>query len=58
MTNHKVGTQEEWQAAREELLAGPDATPNRAGCLTPATALGTACVERFDRARVRFSVSR
>jgi len=40
------------------LLAGPDATPKRAGCLTPATALGTACVERFDRARVRFSVSR
>src|SRR6476659_162290 len=22
MTNHKVGTQEQWQAAREELLAG------------------------------------
>jgi short subunit dehydrogenase-like uncharacterized protein len=39
------------------LLAEPDATPERAGCLTPATALGTACVERFDRARVRFSVS-
>jgi short subunit dehydrogenase-like uncharacterized protein len=40
------------------LFAEPDATPERAGCLTPATALGTACVERFDRARVRFSVSR
>ena len=39
------------------LFAEPDATPERAGCLTPATALGTACVERFDRARVRFSVS-
>ncbi len=39
------------------LLAEPGATPERAGCLTPATALGTACVERFDRARVRFSVS-
>ena len=39
------------------LLAEPDATPDRAGCLTPATALGTGCVERFDRARVRFSVS-
>ncbi|MEK6271537.1 MAG: saccharopine dehydrogenase NADP-binding domain-containing protein [Actinomycetota bacterium] len=39
------------------LLAEHDATPERAGCLTPATALGTACVERFDRARVRFSIS-
>ena len=39
------------------LLAERDATPERSGCLTPATALGTACVERFDRARVRFSVS-
>jgi short subunit dehydrogenase-like uncharacterized protein len=39
------------------LLAERDATPERAGCLTPATALGTACVERFERARVRFSVS-
>lgn len=39
------------------LLAERDGTPERAGCLTPATALGTACVERFERARVRFSVS-
>jgi short subunit dehydrogenase-like uncharacterized protein len=39
------------------LLAEPGATPERAGCLTPATALGTGCVERFERARVRFSVS-
>lgn len=39
------------------LLAEPDATPQRTGCLTPATALGTACVGRFERARVRFSVS-
>jgi short subunit dehydrogenase-like uncharacterized protein len=38
------------------LLAEPDATPRRAGCLTPATALGTGCVERFERAQVRFSV--
>jgi short subunit dehydrogenase-like uncharacterized protein len=38
------------------LLAEPGATPERAGCLTPATALGTGCVERFERARVRFSV--
>ena len=39
------------------LLAEPGATPERAGCLTPATALGTGSVERFERARVRFSVS-
>jgi short subunit dehydrogenase-like uncharacterized protein len=39
------------------LLAEPGATPERAGCLTPATALGTGTVERFERARVRFSVS-
>jgi short subunit dehydrogenase-like uncharacterized protein len=38
------------------LLAEKDATPDRAGCLTPAAALGTACAGRFDRARVRFSV--
>jgi short subunit dehydrogenase-like uncharacterized protein len=38
------------------LLAEPGATPERAGCLTPATALGTASVERFERARLRFSV--
>ena len=38
------------------LLAEHDATPRRAGCLTPATALGTGCVERFERAQVRFSV--
>jgi short subunit dehydrogenase-like uncharacterized protein len=39
------------------LLAEPGATPDRAGCLTPATALGTASLERFERARVRFSLS-
>ena len=39
------------------LLAEPGATRRTGrGALTPATALGTACVERFDRARVRFSV--
>jgi len=38
------------------LLAERGATPERAGCLTPATALGTGCVERFERARLRFSV--
>jgi short subunit dehydrogenase-like uncharacterized protein len=39
------------------LLAEPGATPERAGCLTPATALGTACIERFEPARLRFSIS-
>ncbi len=36
------------------LLAEDGATPASAGCLTPASALGTACVERFERARLRF----
>jgi short subunit dehydrogenase-like uncharacterized protein len=39
------------------LLAEPGATPERAGCVTPATALGTDCVSRFEHARVRFSVA-
>ena len=39
------------------LLAEPGATPDRAGCLTPATALGTQCIDRFERAQVRFSVA-
>jgi short subunit dehydrogenase-like uncharacterized protein len=38
------------------LLAESGATPERAGCLTPATALGTGSVDRFERARARFSV--
>ena len=38
------------------LLAESGATPERAGCLTPATALGTACAGRFERARLRFRV--
>jgi short subunit dehydrogenase-like uncharacterized protein len=37
------------------LLAHDGDTPERAGCLTPAAALGTACVDRFARARLRFS---
>lgn len=39
------------------LLAEEGATPDRAGCLTPATALGTGSAPRFENARVRFSVS-
>ena len=38
------------------LLADREATPARAGCLTPAAALGTESVGRLERARVRFSV--
>jgi short subunit dehydrogenase-like uncharacterized protein len=39
------------------LLAEPGATPERAGCLTPATAIGTGAIERFERARLRFSLA-
>jgi short subunit dehydrogenase-like uncharacterized protein len=39
------------------LLAEDGATPDRAGCLTPATALGTQSLARFERAGARFSVS-
>lgn len=39
------------------LLAEDGATPRRAGCLTPAAALGTASAQRFARAGLRFAVS-
>jgi short subunit dehydrogenase-like uncharacterized protein len=39
------------------LLAEDGATPERAGCLTPAAALGTAHLDRLERAGVRFSLS-
>ncbi len=39
------------------LLLAEGATPDRAGCLTPATALGTAHLDRFARAGVRFSLA-
>ena len=38
------------------LMADPGATPDRSGCITPATALGTGSIKRFDRAQMRFSV--
>lgn len=38
------------------LLAEDGATPKRAGCLTPAIALGTASLDRFERAGARFTV--
>lgn len=39
------------------LLADYGETPDRAGCLTPAIALGTESLPRFERARLRFSVA-
>jgi short subunit dehydrogenase-like uncharacterized protein len=38
------------------LLAEDGATPASAGCLTPAAALGSGGVARFERAGLRFSV--
>jgi len=37
------------------LLSEDGATPAVGGCLTPAAALGTQCLERFARAGLRFS---
>jgi short subunit dehydrogenase-like uncharacterized protein len=39
------------------LLAEDGSTPERGGCLTPATALGTASLDRFERAGLRISVA-
>lgn len=39
------------------LLAEDGATPALGGCLTPAVALGTGHLDRFERAGMRFSVS-
>ena len=39
------------------LLAERGATPERGGCLTPATALGSGCLDRFERAGARFAVT-
>ncbi len=39
------------------LLAEEGVTPERAGCLTPATALGTQSLDRFARAGARFAVT-
>lgn len=37
------------------LLAEDGATPERAGCLTPAWALGSACLPRFELAHMRIA---
>jgi short subunit dehydrogenase-like uncharacterized protein len=39
------------------LLGEEGATPERAGCLTPAAALGSGCLDRFERAGARFAVT-
>ena len=39
------------------LLSESGATPERGGCLTPAAALGTDCLDRFKLAGMRFSVA-
>jgi short subunit dehydrogenase-like uncharacterized protein len=38
------------------MLGEPGVAPERAGCLTPALALGIDHLERFERAKLRFSV--
>jgi hypothetical protein len=39
------------------MLAEKGATPDGAGCLTPAIALGIAGIDRFKRAQMTFTVS-
>ena len=39
------------------LLSEKGSTPERGGCLTPAAALGTDCIDRFKLAGLRFSVA-
>jgi short subunit dehydrogenase-like uncharacterized protein len=39
------------------LLSENGSTPVRGGCLTPAIALGTDCIDRFKLAGMRFSVA-
>jgi short subunit dehydrogenase-like uncharacterized protein len=39
------------------LLSENGSTPDRGGCLTPAAALGTDCIDRFKLAGLRFSVA-
>jgi short subunit dehydrogenase-like uncharacterized protein len=38
------------------MMAEPGVTPERAGCLTPALALGTDSLDRFERAKLHFAV--
>jgi short subunit dehydrogenase-like uncharacterized protein len=39
------------------MMAETGLTPDRAGCLTPALAIGTGSLERFERAGMRFTVA-
>jgi short subunit dehydrogenase-like uncharacterized protein len=38
------------------MMAEDGVTPERGGCVTPALALGTGALERFERAGMRFTV--
>lgn len=38
------------------IVAGPGLTPDEFGCLTPATAIGSASIDRFAQAGLRFSL--
>lgn len=38
------------------IVAEPGLTPDESGCLTPATAIGSATLDRFAHARVHFSL--
>ena len=37
------------------MMADPESTPDTSGCITPAIALGTDSVDRFDHAQMRFT---
>ena len=39
------------------MLAEPGTTPDRAGCMTPALALGIEGIDRFQRAKLTFAVA-
>jgi short subunit dehydrogenase-like uncharacterized protein len=45
-----------WLGEAGLLLAEPGATPERVGCLTPAAALGSSSLVRFEHAGLRFAV--
>jgi short subunit dehydrogenase-like uncharacterized protein len=38
------------------MIAEPGVTPKRSGCLTPATALGSGAIDRFEHGRLRFAL--
>jgi short subunit dehydrogenase-like uncharacterized protein len=38
------------------MMAEAGVTPDRSGCLTPALAIGTGALDRFERADLRFAI--